>query len=150
MARSQNYYSKREKEKKRLQKKKEKQQRKEERKATETSGKLEEMMAYVDEYGNISSKPIETKEKSQEIDASDIEIGIPKKQKEDLSLERRGKVQNYNPEKGYGFITQDGTNEQYFVHRNSVDGAINDGDRVSFSLEKSPKGLSAIRVKILK
>lgn len=126
MARSQNYYNKREKEKKRLQKKKEKQQRKEERKAVGSSGALEEMMAYVDENGNITNTPGAEGEKKQEVNASSIEIGIPKKPKMDLSLVRRGKISNFNSEKGYGFITQDGSNEEFFVHMNSVNGPISE------------------------
>ena len=57
MAKSQETFSKKEAEKKKAQKKKEKEQRKEERKANAKSGSLEDMMAYVDEYGNITSTP---------------------------------------------------------------------------------------------
>ena len=57
MAKSQETWNKKEKEKKRQKKKEDKAQRKEERKANATggSGSLDSMMAYVDEYGNISS-----------------------------------------------------------------------------------------------
>jgi hypothetical protein len=58
MARSQETFNKKEAEKRKAQKRKEKEQRKEERKANAKEGKsLEEMMAYVDEDGNITSTP---------------------------------------------------------------------------------------------
>ena len=51
-------FNKKEKQKKKQQKKKEKEQRKAERKANAKTGQsLEQMMAYVDEYGNISNTP---------------------------------------------------------------------------------------------
>jgi hypothetical protein len=58
MARPQETFNKKELEKKRLQKRQEKEQRKEERKANANSGKsFEDMIAYVDENGNITSTP---------------------------------------------------------------------------------------------
>jgi S-adenosylmethionine hydrolase len=58
MAKSQNRSIKNEKEKKKAQKRQEKEQRKEERKASSKEGKsLDDMIAYVDEFGNITSTP---------------------------------------------------------------------------------------------
>jgi hypothetical protein len=57
MARSQTTFNKKEREKKKLQKRKEKQARREERKELEKDGSLDNMMAYVDEFGNISDTP---------------------------------------------------------------------------------------------
>ena len=57
MGKSQETFNKKEKEKKRKKKKQEKQQRKEERKANSGGGELENMMAYVDEFGNITETP---------------------------------------------------------------------------------------------
>lgn len=57
MARSQETFNKRDKEKKRLKKKQEKLEKREERKANPTEGGLENMLAFVDEFGNISSTP---------------------------------------------------------------------------------------------
>ena len=60
MAKSQTSISKKEIANKKLQKRKEKEQRREERKANAKEGKsLDQMMAYVDEYGNISSTPFQ-------------------------------------------------------------------------------------------
>jgi S-adenosylmethionine hydrolase len=59
MARSQNSFLKKQLEQNKAKKKKEKAQRKQERQENATSGKLEDMLAYVDEFGNISSTPPE-------------------------------------------------------------------------------------------
>jgi hypothetical protein len=66
MARSQASATKKEKEKKKLQKRQDKEQRKQERKANSMEGKpLEEMMAYVDENGNITSEPPDPSKKKK-------------------------------------------------------------------------------------
>ena len=101
-------YNKKEREKKKLQKRKEKEARREEKKEAKKDGSLENMMAYVDEFGNITDPPPDPNAKSK-IKAKDIEIGVPKQEKEDISGERRGRVSFYNDSKGYGFIHQDGT-----------------------------------------
>jgi hypothetical protein len=61
MARPQNNFLKKQLEQNKAKKKKEKEQRKQERHENATSGNLEDMMAYVDEFGNISSTPPEKK-----------------------------------------------------------------------------------------
>jgi hypothetical protein len=64
MGRSQTSFNKKEKEKKRLTKRKDKEQKKEDRKATSSKGKgIDEMLAYVDENGNITSTPPDPKKK---------------------------------------------------------------------------------------
>ncbi|MCO6360502.1 putative cold-shock DNA-binding protein [Roseivirga pacifica] len=146
MAKSQQTFSKKEKEKKKLQKRKEKQLKKEERKANATDGTLENMMAYVDEFGNITDTPPDPTQKKKEVKASSIEIGVPKQEEEDLSTERRGRVAFFNDSKGYGFINQDGSQDRFFVHVNGLKEPIQEGDRVRFSLEKGPKGMNAIEV----
>jgi len=57
MASSQNSFIKTQKERERKKKKEEKEQRKKERKENSKGGDLENMMAYVDEFGNLSSEP---------------------------------------------------------------------------------------------
>lgn len=57
MARSQNSFIKQQREKKKQKKKEEKLQKKQERKENYAGGDLDQMMAYVDEFGNISSTP---------------------------------------------------------------------------------------------
>ncbi len=151
MGRSSETFNKKEKEKKRAQKKKEKQARKEERKANSAAGgSLDDMIAYVDENGNITDTPPDPEKMKKKVKASSIEIGVPKQVDDfDYDAERRGKVAFFNHNKGYGFIYQDGTQDKYFVHQNGVKQPIQEGDRVSFTLEKGQRGLNAINVKLI-
>jgi len=149
MARSQTTFNKKEREKKKLQKKKEKLAKREERKEQTKDGSLDNMMAYLDENGNITDTPPDPNAKTKKIKASDIEIGVPKKEKEDLEGERRGRVAFFNDSKGYGFIDQDGSRERYFVHINNTTEQIQEGDKVAFEIEEGPKGLAAIKVRVL-
>ena len=61
-----------------------------------------------------------------------------------------GTVKWYDPEKGYGFIAQDGGGNDLFVHRSAVQGAegLNEGDRVEFDIGSSAKGPRAENVQV--
>ena len=147
MGRSQETFGKKEKEKKRQRKKEEKQKRKEERKANSEGGGLENMLAYVDEFGNITDTPPDPTNKVK-VKAEDIQLGVPKKEEgsgEDLIHE--GKVSFFNTSKGYGFIRDLKSQESYFVHINGLLEEVSEGDKVSFELEKGAKGLNAVKVK---
>jgi len=147
MAKSQETFSKKEKEKKRLKKRKEKQQKQEERKMSTKSSDLDSMMAYVDEYGNITDTPPDPTKKREKIDAKSIEIGVPKREKEDLDPVRKGKIDFFNDAKGFGFIRELDTQERFFVHVNGLIDDVRENDRVSFELEQGMKGMNAVRVK---
>ena len=61
-----------------------------------------------------------------------------------------GTVKFFNGAKGYGFITNDETSEDIFVHVTSLDGIrINEGDKVEYSEEDGKKGKVAANVKIV-
>lgn len=147
MARSQETQNKKEKEKKKLQKRKEKEQRKEERKANAKEGKsLEDMMAYVDENGNISTTPPDPTKK-RVIKEEDIVIGSRNLEQAGDPALRKGRVSFFNYDKGYGFISDDKTQERIFVHNNSLTFAIKENDRVTFETQMGNKGLVAVNVK---
>lgn len=148
MARSQNSFIKNEREKKKLQKKKEKQERKEERKANSTSGDLEGMMAYVDEYGNIVDTPPDPNKKKKEIKAESIEIGVPKTVHVPEEP-KKGRVAFFNTSKGFGFIDEEGSRERFFVHQTGLKQDITEGDKVTFEVERGPKGLVAVNVTLI-
>ena len=149
MARSQTTFNKKEREKKKLQKRKEKAAKREERREKGSNGDLDSMMAYLDENGNLTDTPPDPNAKVKKIKASDIEIGVPKQVKEDIDAERRGRVAFFNDSKGYGFINQDGTQERFFVHATGLKEPIQEGDKVSFLVEKGLKGYNAVEVKLL-
>ena len=146
MGRSQQSFNKKEIEKRKLQKRKEKQKNKEERKANSPGGGLENMMAYVDEYGNITDTPPDPSKK-KDIRADSIEIGVPKREKEEEPAVRNGMVEFFNHSKGFGFIRETGTREKFFVHVNGIMQEIHENDKVTFELERGLKGLNAVRVK---
>jgi cold shock CspA family protein len=140
------HVGKREKEKKRLKKRLEKQKRLEEHKANSQGGKLENMMAYVDENGHITDTPSNPANRKK-IEAENIEIGVPKREKEETTSIRKGKIDFFNSSKGFGFIKELDTQERYFVHVNSLMEEIKENDIVNFEIECGFKGLCAVRVK---
>jgi len=142
-------WNKKEREKKKRQNKKEKAERRQERKETK-SADFEDMIAYIDENGNLSSTPPDPKKKFT-IKVEDIEIGIPRQ--EELSHEdliRTGVVTFFNNDKGYGFIKDKETHESVFVHINSLSEPIKENNIVSFETEMGPKGVNAVNVKLVK
>lgn len=58
----------------------------------------------------------------------------------------QGKVKWFNPQKGFGFIEQEG-GKDLFVHQNEVTGNINEGDLVDFEIGEGQKGPCALSVK---
>ena len=146
MGKSQETFSKKEKEKKRLKKRQDKLVKKEERKSTSEGGSLESMMACVDEFGNISDTPPDPLKKKKII-ASNIEIGIPKREDEPQVTGRQGKITYFNDSKGYGFIKDLMTQENVFVHINGLIDPVKENDNVTFEVERGMKGMNAVRVK---
>lgn len=148
MARSQDSFNKREQEKRRQKKKKDKLQRKEERK-TEKTQDFDDMIAYVDEFGNITDTPPDPNEK-EKINVEDIEIAVPKQEPIDpADLIRTGVVTYYNQSKGYGFIKDLDSQESIFFHVNGLLDEVQERDKVNFETEMGQKGPNAIKVKLL-
>lgn len=139
-------FSKKENFKKKLQKKKDKALRREERKENNDKGKsLDDMIMYVDANGQFTSSPPEKLD--EDIDLSEIQLGAAPIEAEDPI--KKGIVTFFN-EKGYGFITEDHGKENIFFHINNCDEPVKKGNKVSFEVEKSPKGFSAINIKVVK
>ncbi len=60
-----------------------------------------------------------------------------------------GTVKFFNNDKGFGFIVNDEGGKDLFVHKNSLTTEIREGDKVSFDVEESQKGLNAVNVKVI-
>ena len=147
MGRSQETFNKKEKEKKKAKERQEKAEKMEERKANVKKGKsLDEMMAYIDENGNISSSPPDPRKKKV-VNVEDIQIGVPKYEAGEEEAVRNGVVTFFNDAKGFGFIKDLQTQESVFIHVNQLTERIAENDTVSFEVEMGPKGPSAINVK---
>ncbi|MBL57299.1 MAG: DNA-binding protein [Flavobacteriales bacterium] len=145
MGRSQETFGKKDREKKRIKKREEKALRKQQRKENASSGKFEDMLAYVDENGQIVDTPPD-ESKKKKIKAESINLDYSKIESEPTDSLLNGKVTFFNDEKGYGFIKDLDSNESYFVHVNKINGEIHEGDKVSFEIEKGPKGFVASNV----
>ena len=149
MGRSQETFGKKDNEKKKQKKKTEKEERKVERQANAKSGQnLDDMLAYVDENGNITSTPPDPSKK-RIIKDEDIRINVARRTDADNEDPvRTGTVSFFNDSKGYGFIRDAQTQESIFVHANGLAaGPIKEGDKVSFEVEMGQKGPTAVRVK---
>jgi cold shock CspA family protein len=145
MAKSQQSFNKREKEKKRLKRREEKQKKKEARKAEakESGGGIP--FAYVDRDGRLTDTPPDKTER-EEVELESIEISVPKKIEEEFDPIRKGKVSFFDHSKGFGFIIDAETQEKYFCHISGLIDEIEENDKVTFELEKGLKGLNAVKV----
>ena len=149
MARSQETFNKKEVRNKKDKKRKDKEAKKLARKDNEKAGTLEDMMAYVDENGMISSTPPDPTKKKI-IKSENIEIGIPKREDVEFDPIRKGIVTFFNDAKGFGFIKDSETQESVFVHINNLIEEIKENNVVTFEVAMGQKGPTAINVKLFK
>src|ERR671932_316117 len=99
MAKARETFVKKEKEKKRLKHRQDKQEKMDERKANAKSGKsLEDMMAYIDENGNISAVPPDPR-KMKTFRAEDMQISVPKYEPSEEDSVRMGVIAFFNEDK---------------------------------------------------
>lgn len=61
---------------------------------------------------------------------------------------KTGTVKFFNVIRGFGFIKDDESGEEIFVHKSDVMGTIRESDMVEFEVQKGKKGLNAVNVKI--
>jgi len=61
----------------------------------------------------------------------------------------KGTVKFFNDAKGFGFITEEGSNNEHFVHISGLVDEIREGDEVEFELTQGRKGLNAIDVRVI-
>jgi len=61
----------------------------------------------------------------------------------------KGTVKFFNESKGFGFISEEGTTKEHFVHVSGLIDEIREGDAVEFDLKEGRKGLNAVNVKVI-
>ena len=61
----------------------------------------------------------------------------------------KGTVKFFNYDKGFGFIVDDNSGKEYFVHKTGLIDDIRDEDKVQFELTEGRKGLNAINVEVI-
>ena len=145
MGRSQETFNKKEVRTKKEKKRKDKEMKRLAKKENEKKTSLDDMIAYVDENGVITSTPPEIKKK--EVKIEDIEISPAKKEKEIYDPIRKGTLTFFNDSKGFGFIKDSETGENVFVHVNNLLEEVKEGNLLQFEVEQGKKGLTAINVK---
>jgi cold shock CspA family protein len=148
MGRAHETFGKKETRTKKEKKRKEKEKRRTERKENKSSGSLDDMIAYVDEFGNITSTPPDLTQRKS-IKAEDIEIGVPKSIGNDADQNiRKGIVTFFDSTKGFGFIKDSSNQQDVFVHVNGLLEPIKENNKVTFEVVRGLKGMNAINVKI--
>ena len=61
----------------------------------------------------------------------------------------KGTVKFFNEAKGFGFIVEEGSNQEHFVHVSGLIDEVRENDNVEFDLEDGRKGLNAVNVKVV-
>ena len=61
----------------------------------------------------------------------------------------KGTVKFFNDAKGFGFITEEGSSKEHFVHISGLIDEVREGDEVEFDLAEGRKGLNAVNVKVI-
>jgi cold shock CspA family protein len=145
MAKSQETFNKKEKEKLRIKKRQDKLLKKEERKSNSETKSFDDMIAYVDENGMISDTPPDITKK-RKINSSLIEVSTPK-QEDIKTVINEGVVDYYNTDKGFGFIKDKNSIDKFFFHVNGLIDQVTEKDKVTFELERGQKGMVCVNVK---
>ena len=110
---------------------------------------FDDMIAYLDENGNLSATPPDPRKKV-EVKLEDIQVGVPEYvPPTEEELTRTGKVTFFNTAKGFGFIKDLATQQSVFVHANNLDSQIKENDKVTFQIEMGQRGAAAIKVKLI-
>jgi cold shock CspA family protein len=148
MGRSQETFNKKEVRNKKEKKRKEKEKKRLARKENEKKSSIDDMIAYVDENGMITSTPPDPSKRT-EVKLEDIEVSVPSKDLDgEIDPVRIGVVTFFNESKGYGFIRDKESGKSVFFHTNQCLDPIRENNMVSFEVEKGPKGPIATQVKI--
>ena len=70
-------------------------------------------------------------------------------QKIKFIIMNKGTVKFYNDSKGFGFIKDGSSNNEYFVHVSGLNDEIRENDEVTFDLQEGKKGLNAVNVRLV-
>jgi cold shock CspA family protein len=150
MSRSQETYNKKEVRIKKEKKRKEKAEKRAKKSTEVKKSSFDDMIAYVDEFGQITATPPDPSKKTVVI-AENIELKITKNDPGSApDFVRKGVVTFFNDSKGFGFIRDLQSNQSVFVHINNLLEPVKENNVVVFEIGKGPKGPSALKVKLFK
>jgi cold shock CspA family protein len=150
MARSQETFNKKEVKNKKDKKRKDKAKKRLIKKESGKKSSFDEMIAYVDEFGQITATPPDPTKKEVVI-AENIELGATKiDSPQSNDFIRKGVVTFFNESKGYGFIRDMDSKQSVFVHANNLLEDVKENNVVIYEIGKGPKGPTALKVKLFK
>ena len=136
-------FSKKENAKKKAKKKQEKALKREDRKTNNNKDQsLENMFAYVDENGLLTTTPPDKRNKT-DINLDSILLGARPLPVESIKTG----VVTFFSEKGYGFITDDETKTNLFFHSSDLLQPVKLKDKVNYEIKRTPRGDNAINLK---
>ncbi len=140
--------------KKAVRQKKEKKRKDKEKRRLENKDQdkntFDDMIAYVDEFGNILESPPDPSEK-EEVELEDIEVSVAKSDpNEVVDVLKNGVVSFFDESKGFGFIRDLDTDQRIFVHVSNLNEAIKENNMVTFEIGKGPKGPTAMNVSVVR
>jgi len=146
MAKSKETFSKKELENRRRKQRQEKNDRKLARKEQGPKS-FDDMIAYLDENGNLTTTPIDFKKKKV-YKLEEVPDAVPKNEPffTDDAI-HQGVVQYFGKSKGFGFIQDNTTKERIFMHKDQCNFDVMEGDKVSYLLRMGDRGLVAINVR---
>ena len=148
MGRPRETFSKQENQNKKDKKRKEKEKKKLIKKDSKGPSSLDDMIAYVDEFGAITSVPPDISQRKP-VNAEDIQLGVPRNSAaEEIDPIHKGIVSFFNDSKGFGFIKDSATQQDVFVHVNGLTEPVKENNKVLFEIVRGPKGPNAVNVKI--
>ena len=88
--------------------------------------------------------------REQEVKLEDVVISTPKiESKQSSDFSKLGVVKFFNHDKGFGFIKENDSSNEYFVHSENLIDQITERDKVKFELGAGQKGPIAINVKLI-
>ncbi len=61
---------------------------------------------------------------------------------------KEGTVKFFNETKGFGFVSETSTGQEYFVHASGLVDQIRENDAITFELKEGKKGLNAVNVRV--
>ena len=150
MSRSQETYNKKEVRNKKEKKRKKKEEKRAKKRVEGKKSNFDNMIAYVDEFGVITSTPPDPDNKTI-VEAKDIELDMTRKDSDaDPGYIRKGVLTFFNKSKGYGFIRDSESKQSVFVHVKNLLEPVEENNIVTFELGKGPKGPTAMKVKLFK
>ena len=150
MGRAQETFNKKEVKNKKEKKRKEKEKKRLIKKETGKKSSFDDIIAYVDEYGKLSSTPPDPSKKIN-VEANGIELSATKNEPLQKNfLVRKGVVTFFNDSKGFGFIRDMESKQSVFVHANNLEEQIKENNIVVFEIGKGPKGPTALKVKLFR